>query len=254
MPYYRYYGCGYPYYYSGWPYYYYSLPYYRYYYPYREYYHYEYHNYDYPPPTYRSPEPCTPQDPCTCEQDKTSEQQADEPPEQTEGAAEYVQPDPRLKDIADAFAAGDYQKAALKANQALTGEPNNAVLPFIYSQALFADGKYGQAADVLREAVRKLDPENQELFYPLGFYHDEDLLNDQIAALSETAAAEPSNADLQLVLGYQLLGVGSYDDALDALNKAHADYVNKEAAAVMIDILEKARASVPPPQTENPQP
>ncbi|MHC4501390.1 MAG: hypothetical protein ACYS21_20055, partial [Planctomycetota bacterium] len=103
------------------------------------------------------------------------------------------------------------------------------------------------------EAVRNLDPENRQVFYPLGCYPDEDLLNNQIAALSEAAAAEPSNADLQLLLGYQLLGVASYDDALDALQKAQAHYVNKEAAAIMIDILEKARSAPPPPQIENPE-
>ncbi|MHC4156572.1 MAG: tetratricopeptide repeat protein, partial [Planctomycetota bacterium] len=238
LPYYRYYW-GYPYYYSARPYYYYSLPYYRYYYPYREYYQYEYHTYDYPPRTYRQRQPRPPQDSCTDDQYRTPAQQADEPPEQTQDAAEYVQPDPLMKEIADAFAARDYEKAARQANQALTYKPENAVLPFVYSQALFAGGKYSQAADVLREAVRNLDAE-KEVLYPLGFYPDQDVLNDQIATLSDAAAAQPSNADLQLLLGYQLLGVARYNEALGALHKAKADYVNKEAAGILIEILEKA--------------
>ena len=237
----RYYGCGYPYYYSAWPYYYYSIPYYQYNYPSPRYYYYEYYRtYDYPPRTYRQRQPGPPQDSSTGEPDKTSPPQT-----QTEDAAEYVGIDPRLEDIADAFAARDYENAARQANQALTDEPENAVLPFVYSQALFADGKYSQAADVLREAVRNLDAEKQELFYPLGFYPDEDVLKDQISNLSEAAAAQPSNADLKLLLGYQLLGVGRYDDALDALQKAQADYVNREAAAIMTDILERARSTSP---------
>jgi thioredoxin-like negative regulator of GroEL len=236
----RYYGCGYPYY-CGRPYYYYSVPYYQYYYPHPRYYYYEYYRtYDYPPRTYRQRRPRPPQDSRTGEPDKTASPQT-----QTEDAGEYVEADPRLEDIADAFAARDYENAARQANQALTDEPENAVLPFVYSQALFADGKYSQAADVLREAVRNLDAEKQELFYPLGFYPDEDILNDQITGLREAAAAQPSNADLQLLLGYQLLGVARYDDALDALHEAQADYVNKEAAAVMIEILERARSTSP---------
>ena len=59
--------------------------------------------------------------------------------------------------------------------------------------------------------------------------------------LSEAVRADSDNAGLQLVLGYQLLGVGKYDQALEALKVARKDYVNKEAAEVLMQVLEKAR-------------
>lgn len=243
LPYYGYYYSPYPYYYSAWPYYYYSIPHYRYYYRYPRYYFYEYHRYNYQLPAYQPP-------PTNGRRDSRDEkpQEGEEAPprvptEESPDEIESVRPDANLMNIADTFAAGEYQEAAAQAKAALIDEPENRVLPFVYAQALFADGKYSQAADVLREAVRNLDAERQELFYPLGFYRDEDVLNGQVDKLREAAAAEPSNPDLELLLGYQLLGLGRYEDALNALEKAQADYVNREAASTMIDILEEARST-----------
>jgi tetratricopeptide (TPR) repeat protein len=113
---------------------------------------------------------------------------------------------------------------------------------FVYSQALFADQRYTQAAGALREAVRKVDVEKQGLFYSHGFYSDKDVLTEQIEKLSKAVEDDHSSADLNLVLGYQLLGTGEYDRALQALRRAQRDYVNNEAATVLIGVLEKAPA------------
>ena len=245
LPYYGSYYWGYPYYYYGWPRYYYcGLPYYRYYYPYPRYHYYEYYrNYYYTPPTNRQ---LRSEDSGTVGPDENAPKQTEQPAEQGEEAVEYVEFDRHSEDVADAFAARDYDKAAQRAEQALTDEPDNAVLPFVYAQALFAGGKYSQSADVLREAMSNLDTDKQEVFYPLGFYRDQAVLNDQIAGLAKAAAAKPSDAELQLLLGYQLFGVARYDEALEALQKAQPNYVNKEAATVLIDLLEKARATSAP--------
>ena len=119
-------------------------------------------------------------------------------------------------------------------------------LPFVYAQALFAAGRYSQSADVLREALTNLDTDKQQVYYPLGFYRDLAVLNDQIAGLAEEAAAKPADAELQLLLGYQLFGVARYEEALEAPHKAEPSYVNKEAATVLIELLDKSRG-IPAP-------
>jgi hypothetical protein len=249
LPYYHHYYV-YPYRY-GYPYYYYfSLPHYRYYYSYSSGYYSRPSSgyyYDYPPDTnaqgqtYGSPAPYT-DAPAGAGQDEPQE-----PAEQGEEAVEYVEADQYLQDIADAFATRDYDKAARRASEGLSAEPDNPVLPFVHSQALFAGGNYSEAARVLREALRNVDVQNQGVFYSFGFYPDESALSKQIDRLTEAVGAVPSRADLQLLLGYQLLGVGRYDDALKALRVAERNHVNKEAAGIMIDVLEKARAAGPAP-------
>jgi thioredoxin-like negative regulator of GroEL len=178
--------------------------------------------------------------------DERPPKQIQQPAEQSKEAVKYVEYNRHLEDVADAFGARDYDKAARRAEQALTDEHDNPVVPFVYAQALFAAGRYSQSADVLREALTNLDTDKQQVYYPLGFYRDLTELNDQIAGLTEEAAAKPSDAELQLLLGYQLFGVARYDEALEALQKARPSYVNKEAATVLINLLDKPRAPSAP--------
>lgn len=146
-----------------------------------------------------------------------------------------------LENVAEAFVAGDYAKAVLRASRAVDAEPDNAVLFFVYSQSLFATAEYDEAASILRKALRKVDVQEQGVFYSMGFYPDEDILAEQIDRLGKAVEAEPYRANLQLLLGYELLGVGRYDEALEALQKAEQNYVNKKAAALLIGVLEEAR-------------
>ncbi|MHC4735309.1 MAG: hypothetical protein ACYTDW_12755, partial [Planctomycetota bacterium] len=170
-----------------------------------------------------------------------SAQEAKKAAGQAKTAVEYVKVNRYLQDIANAFSNEDYDGAVRKATEGLRAESQNLVLPFVYSQALFAVKQYSNAAGVLRKVLTKVDVEEQGVFYSLGFYRDKTVLNRQIEMLSEAVSADSDNAGLQLVLGYQLLGVGKYDQALEALKVARQDYVNKEAAEVLIQVLEKAR-------------
>ncbi|MBW8040799.1 MAG: hypothetical protein FVQ85_12455 [Planctomycetes bacterium] len=170
-----------------------------------------------------------------------SAREAKEAAGQAKAAVEHVKVDRYLQDIANAFSNQDYDGAVHKATEALSAEPQNMVLPFVYSQALFARQQYSKAAGVLRKVMAKVDVEQQGVFYSLGFYPDKTVLNRQIEILTEAVSADSDNASLQLVLGYQLLGVGKYDQALEALKVARKDYVNKEAAEVLMQVLEKAR-------------
>jgi hypothetical protein len=66
-------------------------------------------------------------------------------------------------------------------------------------------------------------------------------LSGQIDLLSEVAELYTSDADLQLLLGYQLLGIGEIDEALEPLQQASLDLNNKDAAEILLDLLERIR-------------
>jgi hypothetical protein len=64
--------------------------------------------------------------------------------------------------------------------------------------------------------------------------------------------------DLQLLLGYQLLGLGQRDKAVEHLTNACLDLENSQAATVLLNLLEKLEPTesqsrieqTPPPQPE----
>lgn len=146
--------------------------------------------------------------------------------------------------VARSFASGDYEQAVETAAEAIEALPGSTVLLFIYSQSLFADGQYNKAAEALQAALSNVDIEADGVFYPIGFYHDEDILTEQIATLGEVAGAQPENSSLQLLLGYQLLGIGDYDQALGALVSAADSRLTEQAAELLMEVLEKASALI----------
>lgn len=138
-----------------------------------------------------------------------------------------------------AFDAGNYTTAKEKFHTAMLAAPEDVVLPFAYVQALFAEGDYQKAAEVLREAMTKVSPEQEGVFYPRGLYSDESVLEEQIKQLENTVLQNPDNADFELLLGYQLLGMRRFDEAGGYLMHASHDENNRRAAAVLLSVLEQ---------------
>jgi tetratricopeptide (TPR) repeat protein len=162
-----------------------------------------------------------------------------------------------FEDAVKAFEVCDYDKAVEMFANASKLAPDDMVLPFAYSQALFAKEQYSQAVEVLRAALRKESPgltkdspekkgpplrEDQGVFYPRGLYPDDDTLFEQIDRLAEKAELYSFDADLQLLLGYQLLGIGEIDEALEPLLRASKDMENADVAAKLLKLLEKIKA------------
>jgi hypothetical protein len=167
------------------------------------------------------------------------EQLGKQPPE----PEEVTLVDTYFEEAVKAFEANNYDKAAEKFGRAMELAPDDMVLPFAYSQALMADRQYLKAAEVLRDAIAKAKPEKEGVFYPRGLYPKEEVLVAQIDDLAEKAELFSSDADLQLLLGYQLLGIGQVDQALEPLMFASRDMVNAEAARVLLKLLEKIKTA-----------
>jgi hypothetical protein len=150
--------------------------------------------------------------------------------------------DTYFEDAVKVFEGGDYDAAIVKFARAMQLAPDDIILPFAYSQALVAAERYAEAAQVLRAALAKVTPEKEGVFYPRGLYPDDELLFEQIDRLSERAELYSYDADLQLLLGYQLLGVGEIDEARGPLQRARLDTENAPAANVLLKLLEKIEA------------
>jgi hypothetical protein len=141
-----------------------------------------------------------------------------------------------------AFENADYSKAIEDFAKASELAPDDVILPFAYSQALFANGQYPEAAAALRAALEKVGPDKEGVFYPRGLYADEDTLLQQIECLMEQADMYSFDADLQLLLGYHLLGIGETYVAIEPLQKASEDQNNAVAAAILLELAEKLKA------------
>ena len=163
-------------------------------------------------------------------------------------AAEPNAPTPAdtyFEEAVKAFEESDYNTAAEKFAEAMELATEDMVLPFAYAQALFANGQYSEAADALRSALENVSPEAEGVFYPRGLYTEDEVLLEQIDLLSKAAEIYTSDADLQLLLGYQLLGIGEIDEALEPLQQAGLDLENKDSAEVLLNLLEKIKTEKP---------
>jgi tetratricopeptide (TPR) repeat protein len=166
------------------------------------------------------------------------QQQAESTPDVATKADEY------FDEAVKAFEINCFNLAADKFAEAMKLAPDDMILPFAYSQSLLAIEKYTESADILRTALVKVTPDKEGVFYPRGLYADEDTLTNQVKLLGEKAKLYPYDADLQLLLGYQLLGLGELDEAESHLTMASQDTRNAPAANVLLDILAKMRARI----------
>ena len=160
------------------------------------------------------------------------EQQKAEPASQTLA-------DTRFEEGVKSFEAGDFSAAAEKFAAAMNLAPNDVILPFAYAQALFANQQYTRAAEVLRGVLRTVSPEQEGVFYPRGLYGNDDVLFAQVQKLIDRLDSYEYDADMQLLLGYHLLGIGETEYARGPLERASQDQENAEAARMLLRLLEK---------------
>jgi len=168
--------------------------------------------------------------------EKLARQQAAQPDQATLA-------DTYFEEAVKTFEVNDYDTAIVKFARASELAPDDMILPFAYAQALMANEQYTESAQVLRAALAKVSPEKEGVFYPRGLYSSDEILFEQIDRLAEKAEIYSFDADLQLLLGYQLLGIGEIDEAAEPLRQASEDLENAPAAAVLSKVLEKIRVN-----------
>jgi tetratricopeptide (TPR) repeat protein len=168
--------------------------------------------------------------------DEAQQKLEDKPPAEP---APETRADRYFDQAVKAFDTGNYTTATQKFHEAMLASPEDIVLPFACVQALFAGGDYPKAAEALRNAMTRISPEKEGVFYPRGLYSDDSVLQDQIKQLEQAVQQNPLNADLKLLLGYQLLGVNRFDEAGSQLQHAILDENNRQAATALLIVMEK---------------
>lgn len=162
------------------------------------------------------------------------DQQSDQTP-----AAQTVA-DTRFEEGVQSFEAANYDVAARKFEEAMRLSPDDMILPFAYAQALFADGQYDESVIVLRKALSKVQSDKEGVFYPRGLYANDDVLYAQIEKLVDRVENAPGDdPDMQLLLGYHLLGTGETGYAREPLEAAGRDPENTRAAQVLLRLADK---------------
>ncbi len=141
----------------------------------------------------------------------------------------------------DAFEEKDYERALGHFKEALLAEPDDIVLPFTYCQALFANAHYARAASVLKTALANIPEDFETVFFPRGLYQEDDTLLAQIRHLELTIDNEPLHDDHILLLGYQYLGLGLYEQAETILNEAVTNQQNAQSAWILLRVIEEAK-------------
>ncbi|MBA4063795.1 MAG: hypothetical protein C0501_08800 [Isosphaera sp.] len=114
----------------------------------------------------------------------------------------------------EAFAAGDYGRAAEQFGRAAGLDPKAAGPLFLKGQAAFASGGYGDAVAAVRAGL-ELDPA-----WPAGVFDPKEPYGANAAAfavhladLRKAVAANPGEPALEFLLGYQLWFVGEQAEA-----------------------------------------
>ena len=167
---------------------------------------------------------------------------------QAEAAAEPAtqpdQPSPAdtlFDEAVKAFGNNDYATAIEKLRTAVRLDPNDVIMPYAYAQALFANNEYEKAAAVVHTALMGLTPQQAEVFYPRGMYQDENLLTSQIKNLERAVMMDPTNSQMQLLLGYHYLGTAQLDQAMAPLTAAQRNGSTEGPAKALLSLLEKVR-------------
>jgi Tfp pilus assembly protein PilF len=134
--------------------------------------------------------------------------------------AEMPEADPkkeaaRLVNLARAaFAAGEYGRAAEHLERALRADPADAVAYFLHAQAKFAAGKYAEAVASIREGLARDPRWPTAPFDPTTLYGDRpERFVVHLVALRKAVAANPNEATLEFLLGYQLWFSGERAEA-----------------------------------------
>lgn len=119
------------------------------------------------------------------------------------------------------FKAGNYDKAAGAWRHALVDDPKNGVVMMMLSQALFAVGKFDEAAGTAQQGMLLLPEDNwgvvpqnyKELYANIGDY------SKQLKALEAARKEKPDDPALRFLLGYHYGYLGYPTEAVRELDR-----------------------------------
>ena len=162
-------------------------------------------------------------------------------------AAPVVSESDRLVDEALAkFKAGDYGAALAGCDKALKLSPKDSVVHEVRALALFAFGRYPEAAATLN-AVLAVAP-GMDWTTLSGLYDDVDTYTAQLRKLEAACKANPGDAAAHFVLAYHYLVGGYADMAAEALKVVVAKQPDDAVAKRLLEAITPPKDSTAPAQ------
>ena len=84
--------------------------------------------------------------------------------------ASWVDPHAKAREAARLYAAGDFEGATTKYNEALVDDPDSTLLHYNLGASAYRQGKYDDAIRAYSAAVKE-DPESVSTYYFLGYLY-----------------------------------------------------------------------------------
>ncbi len=161
-------------------------------------------------------------------------------------AAESETPDvlnDKFNAAKDSFYAGDYAAALNAVNQALALAKNDAVLHEFRALALFAEGKYSEAAATIH-SVLAVGP-GWDWTTLISLYPSADVYTQQLRALEAAVKARPEDAGLHFLLAYHYITTSSTEEAIYQLQEVNRLQPKDTVAVQVLEMIGGPQALPP---------
>ncbi|MCE9631391.1 MAG: tetratricopeptide repeat protein [Planctomycetia bacterium] len=173
--------------------------------------------------------------------------------EQTDTAAATPSPsDAAVDDALAKFKAGDYAAALAGFDKALKLSPNDSVIHEVRALALFALGRYPEAAAALNAVL--VSAPGMDWTTISNVYGSVDAYTTHLRRLEDVCRSKPDDAAAHFVLAYHYLVGGHADMAAAALRVVVAKQPGDVVAKRMLEAIEAAEAkddSAPAPSADS---
>lgn len=131
-----------------------------------------------------------------------------------------------------AFKSGDYNGAVYAWKHAIVDDPQNPVVLMMIGQALFATGKYNEAAGATQAAMQALPKDQWDVVVKnyRELYGNGQDYTDQLRALEKAVKDKPDDPAQRFLLGFHYAYLGYPQQAVEQLDKALRIAPRDEAA------------------------
>jgi hypothetical protein len=156
------------------------------------------------------------------------------PPPQADPNPKVEQPN-QLKLGQEAFAQGQYGRAAHHFRVAVKLLPDEAIAHFLLAQSLFATLKYDEAFEAIKQGLRRQPDWPMQPFRPLALYGANVAdYPEQLRSLEDVLSRNPNSAVLLFLMGYQLWFDGRQEEAMDLFQRSAAGLPDPALAEVFL--------------------
>lgn len=151
-----------------------------------------------------------------------------------------------------AFKSGNYHGAMYALRHAAVDDPNNPVVTLLLGQALFATGKFDEAAGATQAAMRQLPKEKWGVVisHYTELYGKTKDYTQQLRALEKAIKEKPDDPALRFLAGFHYAYLGFTQQAIDQLDKtlklSSRDELARQLREELRSKLKPAIAPIPP--------